>query len=806
MGLHSGAPQLVGSRYVGIDVHRAARIAAAGHGGQILLSAAAAELVRHDAASDVTLRDLGAHRLKDLQQAERIYQAVLADLPSDFPALKSLDARPHNLPVQASALLGREREVEAVCKLLRREDVRLVTLTGPGGIGKTRLSLQVAAELLDAFPDGVWQVRLSRLSDPQLVIPTIATTLGLKESGGTPLAEVLRGYLRDKHLLLVLDNYEQVAEAAPQIGELLTACPDVKTLVTSRMTLHLSGEYEYALRPLGLPDPAHLPPPAHLSQYAAVALFIERAQAAQADFQVTNAIAPAVAEICARLDGLPLAIELAAARVKLLPPPALLKRLEHALPLLTGGARDLDARQQTMRNTLAWSYGLLSAEEQRLFRRLAVFVGGCTLEAAEAVCAAPEGAEPLGMDTLEGLSRLVDQSLAEMREEEGEPRFGMLHVVREYALEQLGASGETEAVRRAHLEHFLELARQAPFVIGMTPHHLSMIPRLEREQDNLRAVLTQARDRGWVQVGLEVVVQLGPFWELTAHLTEGRQWTHEFLALATDQQSIMDASTDGRGARFAFAWALIWASNYALNDANVGLCAQLAERGLEIAREFDDPRAIVAGLLHLTRSSHDTDRTEALITESLRAARAASDEALLAWSLDAVAEHYDEASDYEQAYGFAQEALSIAERIGLPMDLAFNCLISASACAGLGDAVQARHFACRALRVARDYRMSFFFPTALDVLAELDLASGTPEVVERGVRLCGASEALRKWSGLQGTAADVARQARTGEQGRKALSEEEWAAAYAAGRALSMEAAIAEALGEQAEAQFATEG
>ena len=264
MGLHTGAPQLVSDRYVGLDVHRAARIAAAGHGGQILLSASVAELARQDLSNGITLRDLGAHRLKDLQQAERVYQAVLADLPTEFPPLRALDARPHNLPFQSTPILGREREVAAICSLLRQEAVRLVMLTGPGGVGKTRLSLQVAAEVLDAFPDGVWNVRLSRLSrlsDPALVEPTIATALGLKESGAMPLVDVLRDYLPDKHLLLVLDNFEHVVAAASQVGELLAACPGVNVLVTSRVPLRLRGEHEYALRPLALPDPAHVPHP-----------------------------------------------------------------------------------------------------------------------------------------------------------------------------------------------------------------------------------------------------------------------------------------------------------------------------------------------------------------------------------------------------------------------------------------------------------------------------------------------------------------------------------------------------------------
>ena len=374
--------------------------------------------------------------------------------------------------------------------------MRLVTLTGPGGIGKTRLSVQVTAELVEAFPDGVWLVRLSRLTDPALVLPTIAQTLGLKEQGSHSMADLLRTHLAQKRLLLLLDNVEQVVGAAPEVAGLLAASPGLKVLATSRVPLHLRGEREYALGPLPLPDPGHLPAAQELSQYAAVALFIERAQETKPDFAVTSANAPAIAAICARLDGLPLAIELAAARVRVLPPEALLARLSAQLSaqlqLLTGGARDLEVRQQTMRATIAWSEDLLAPSERVLFRRLAVFVGGCTLEAADAVCAAPEGAEPLGQDVLDGLSTLVEQSLVQQREEDGEPRFGMLHVIREYVLERLEASGEAAALRRAHVVHFLALAELAqPELTG--PEAGAWLERLEREHDNLRATLGWAR-------------------------------------------------------------------------------------------------------------------------------------------------------------------------------------------------------------------------------------------------------------------------------------------------------------------------
>jgi len=346
------------------------------------------------------------------------------ELPADFPALVSLEARPHNLPLQTTPLLGRDQAVEAVSSLLLRDDVRLVTLTGPGGTGKTRLSLQVAADVLDRFENGAFFVELAPISDPALVLSTIAQVLSVQAAGGRPLLDVLVDSLRDRQLLLVLDNFEQVLAAATVVNALLRGCPGLRVLVTSRAALQLRGEHEYPVSPLALPDSARTYAPEALSQYGAVALFIERATAIKPDFAVTNANAPAVAEICVRLDGLPLAIELAAARIRLLSPEAMLPRLGHGLGLLTGGRRDLPARQQTLRGAIAWSYDLLSAAEQLLFRQLSVFVGGFTLDAAEVVCTIDDD---LGPDVFEGVALLVDSNL--VRSEElivGEPRFWML--------------------------------------------------------------------------------------------------------------------------------------------------------------------------------------------------------------------------------------------------------------------------------------------------------------------------------------------------------------------------------------------
>jgi predicted ATPase/class 3 adenylate cyclase len=505
VALHTGTAEERDADYFGPPLNRVARLRAAGHGGQVLLSLATEELMREHLPPDVALRDLGSHRLKDLSLPEQIFQLVAPDLPVDFPPLRTLEAYRTNLPTQPTALLGREQEVATVGDLLRRAGVRLVTLTGPGGIGKTRLALQVAAELLDdnaapllpqreremggegRFPNGIYFVNLAPISDPNLVATAIAQTLGVREQSGRSVLDSLQVYLRDRQMLLVLDNFEQVLQAAPDIAALLAAAPGVKILVTSRAVLKVRGEKEIAVVPLALPDPTQLPPLARLTQYAAVALFIERALDVQPDFAVTNENAPAVAEICARLDGLPLAIELAAARIKLFAPAALLSRLERRLPLLTGGPRDLPARQQTLRNTIDWSYHLLNAGEQTLFRRLGVFVGGWTLEAAAAVCNA-EG--DLSLAVLDGLAALVDQSL--LRQEaatDGEPRFVMLELIREYALERLEQSGEADLVRRQHAGFFLEWAEKFE---GFFHTQWALEERLETDHDNFRAALTWA--------------------------------------------------------------------------------------------------------------------------------------------------------------------------------------------------------------------------------------------------------------------------------------------------------------------------
>jgi len=506
MALHTGAAEEQGGDYFGPPLNRVARLLSAAHGGQVLLSLPTQELVRDVLPLDSELRDLGEHRLKDLARPERVYQLVAPDLPADFPSLRTLESRPNNLPMQPTLLVGREREVEDVRGRLLAPEVRLLTLTGPGGTGKSRLALQSAADLIEEFEDGVFFVALATLTDHTLVTSSVAQVLGVRESGDQPLLEGIKDYLQDKRLLLVLDNFEQVLEAAPQAGEILSAAPRLKVLATSRIPLGIYGEREYAVPPLAIPDPKRLPTLEVLSQYEAVRLFIERAEATKAGFEITSENAPAVAEICARLDGLPLAIELAAARIKLLPPSSILARLTNRLKLLTGGARDLPERQRTLRCAIEWSHTLLDEGEKTLFARMAIFSGGRTLEAIEAVC---DAQGDLPMDAFDSVSSLVDKSLLRQEEgPEGEPRFMMLETIQEYAREKLRESGEAEEIGHAHARHFLGLAEEAELT---GPEQAWWLERLEAEHDNLRTTLARTRRPGvGTQVGRRAPVLLVP--------------------------------------------------------------------------------------------------------------------------------------------------------------------------------------------------------------------------------------------------------------------------------------------------------
>jgi predicted ATPase/class 3 adenylate cyclase/DNA-binding XRE family transcriptional regulator len=683
MALHTGEAHVRAGDYYGSAVNRCARLRAVANSGQILLSQATYDLIRDNLPPGVSLRDLGEHRLKDLTRPEPIFQLGGVDLPAEFPALKTLDNRPHNLPVQVTPLIGREEELTHLETLVRRPEVRLVTLTGPGGTGKTRVAVQIAADLLDDFPDGVYVVDLAPLSDPQLVLPTIAQTLGLTESGGQPLRETVPWFLRDKQLLLVLDNFEHVVAAAPVAQDLLRGAAGLKVLVTSRVVLRLYGEQEYPVPPLDVPVVRQLPTVAALSQYAAVALFIARAQLVKPDFAVTNETAPAVAEICVRLDGLPLAIELAAARSKVLSPPGLLTRLDSRLRLLTGGARDLPPRHQTLRAAIDWSYDLLSSGEQTLFAWLSVFVGGCTLEAVEDVCARAGG---LAMDVLDGLSSLVDKSLLQQNEDavSAVPRFLMLDTIREYARERLVQSGPEGELRAAHAQHFVALAEAAePHLTGA--QQVMWLARLEREHDNLRAVLRWTQESKTTVVGLRLAAALGPFWHVRGHLSEGRTWLHSLLAEGQSHETGVEATA-------VRAKALLGAGALAREQGAYAEVTALVEESLTLFWQQGDKRGIARSLRELggvALAHDDLEQARVLYEQSLALFRELDDKEGIASSLMGLAGLLYRQGDHAQARALWEEALALFRELGNKQGIA-RSLVNLGSLADLhGDIGQA---------------------------------------------------------------------------------------------------------------------
>jgi predicted ATPase/class 3 adenylate cyclase len=525
MGIHTGEPRPVEGRYVGLDVHRAARVTAAGHGGQVLVSEATRALL----GERTRLRDLGSHRLKDLSGAQRLFQLEIEGLPTEFPPLKTLDNRVTNLPTQPNAFIGRERELADTKGLLQRADVRLLTLIGTGGTGKTRLALQLAADVVDQFKHGVFFVSLAPVRDWELVAPTIARTLGLREQPGETVLETLTEYLRDRELLLLLDNFEQVVAAAPALAGLLSSAPGLHLLVTSRTPLRLLGERAYRVPQLDVPDLRRPALAAEVAECESVRLFVERAQAAAADFAVSDENVEAVAEICVRLDGLPLAIELAAPRVRTLTPPALLRRLDQRLALLTSRALDVDERQRTLRATIEWSYDLLPAKEKSLFARLGVFVGGCRLEAAEAVCD-PDGS--LGPELLDGLDSLVEKSLLRQRaDSDGEPRFWMLETIREFAVELLDSSGDVAEACARHATWTAEAAEGLD-VESRTGDHSAFLARVDDEYANVREAIAWARKGGEEELLLSLATALWGFWSARGNGAEGRRALEDALELS----------------------------------------------------------------------------------------------------------------------------------------------------------------------------------------------------------------------------------------------------------------------------------
>jgi predicted ATPase/class 3 adenylate cyclase len=683
MGMHTGqgtpASEKAGADYVGIDVHRAARIAAVAHGGQVLASGSTRMLAGGDLPAGVTLRDLGEHRLKDLAQPERIFQLVIDGCPSDFPALRTLDRTPNNLPTQITTFIGREQEIRDGLKLL--DGTRLLTLTGPGGTGKTRLSLQLAAEAAASFPDGAFWVPLAPISDPELVPSTIAHSLGVQVSGSELPIDRVTEHLRDKTLLLVLDNFEQILSAAPTVSTLLDAARGVKVVTSSRAPLRISGEQELPVPPLELPDPERLPSLEVLAQSDAVRLFIERARAVKPDFMVTAENAGAVAEIVFRLDGLPLAIELAAARVKILTPQAMLPRLRQGLDLLASSGRDRTDRQRTLRGAIAWSYDLLDDGMQRLFARCAVFVGGAQLEQLEAVCG---DAGEIGRDMLDGVGELVDQSLLRQIEVDGEPRFRMLVTIRDYALERLAERGEAVDLRSRHLAAYVAFAERArPELQGKDQKR--WLDKVELEHDNMRAALDFAISDRHADEAARLVYALWRFWQSRGYLREGRSWAERAVAVPGGTRELRLRALEALGG------LVYW----------MGDLAMLTHYGaaLDLAREIGDKKEIALAAYNLsfayTIPTNDMVRGRVLLEEALALFRELGDGAAIGRSSFALSNVVSGGQGHSRedllfARRTIGEALAQHRKLSNQFDLAWDLHMAGLIDLKLGDLENAR--------------------------------------------------------------------------------------------------------------------
>jgi len=774
IGMHTGEGLISGGTYVGLDVHRAARVSAAGHGGQVLLTGATRELVGDTLPPDTRLHDHGEHRLKDLSRPERIWELVIGDLRKEFPPLRTLNAIPNNLPTQLTSFLGRRAELAEAHRLL--SEGRLLTLTGPGGTGKTRLSLQIAAEATDRFPDGVYYIPLGQILHPELVVPTIAQAVGVVDPGARPLDRLVE-QLGDKCVLLVLDNFEQVIDAAPQVNEVLARAPKTSVLITSRSPLRVYGEREYPVPPLGVPDPKHLPTLAGLTQFESVALFIDRAMAVRPDFAVNSANAPAVAEICARLDGLPLAIELAAARVRLLSPQAIMDRLGDRLGLLSTGARDLPERQQTLRGAIAWSHDLLDEADRRVFARFSVFAGGATLEAAEKVLF-DEGERG---DVLEAVGSLVDKSLVRQESQpDGEPRFRMLETIREFALEQLAGRGELEALRERHAVCLLEFAERASGQV-FGPEQRAWLDRFQAEHDNLRAAMAWAIGEGRTETAMRLLVASWRFWQMRGYLAEARDHANRVLAMPT-----------GNVSPERHAAALEAAGGIAYWQADLLAARRWYQAALDLARASGDDRRIANALYNLsfayTLTRDDQTMARSLATEVLEIARRLGDDAMVARALWAISNAIYFFGEREGLLETTDEALAIFRRLGDTYMVGWT-LYSVALATAATDPARAQAAMAEGIEIFTAMRDVSAYGLIFDVWASLYWHLKDPR---RAMILAGFAEAIEQsaGTGLAAVNRDI-----VGFDSAALMENPELAAAYAEGSRMTVAQATEVALG-----------
>ena len=778
MGMHTGQPVLGGSGYVGLDVHRAARICATAHGGQVLLSASTRNLVEGDLPVGAALRDLGPHRLKDLHEPEHLYQLDIDDLASEFPPLGGAAPRLNNFSGAPTVLIGREAEVAEIRALVGRPEVRALTLTGPGGTGKTRLALAAAVAAAEAFENGAWFVPLASIREPGLVGPTIARALGIAERPNASVLECLAGSLAARSTLLVLDNFEQVTDAAPLIADLLAACPQLKVLATSRGILRIRSEHEYPVAPLALPERRRWHDVSVLSGSPAVALFVDRARAVRPDFELTRSNAPTVAEICARLDGLPLALELAAARIRLFSPEALLNRLGRRLDLLKGGARDLPERHRALRQTIAWSHDLLSEPEQRLFRRLAVFNGGFSLEAAERVSDADAA---LGLDVLDGIGALVDRGLLRRDDDaDGEVRFSLLGTIRDFGFERLEEAGEASAFRRAHADYYATFAEHTAAQLAGADMALRL-DRLERDHDNLRSALAWASESGETILAHRVAAALWRFWIIRGHMREGRErlqrvhdmraepsvtrarvlhgfgtLTHELSDFAAarillqEELEVWRALDDPTGVAEATT-GLGWVAGMH-GDFRTGL--RLSSEAHELYLALGDERGITLALhqIGLFQLFKGHVREAIAVTEDVLERRSRQgDRRALAFTQTNLASMLTQAGDYDRAAVLLDEAFVTLSILGDRQVSAWNLSHQALLAWARGDATHAAALLEEGLERWREVGNTWGIAHALTLYSTVALDLGQRD---RAARLC--DEAKVAWISIHSKSAEFA--------------------------------------------------
>ncbi len=778
IGLHTGEPLSADIGYVGMVVHRAARICAVGHGGQIVVSRVTRDLVDDDLPPGVTLKDLGRHRLKDLAHAQHLFQVVAADLPSDFPPLRSLDARLNNLPLQLTSFIGREREKAAVRKLLFTS--RLLTLTGSGGAGKTRLALQIAAEVLEEFADGVWFVDLAVLSDPALVPHMVAAVVNVTEQPGRPIENTLADALRDKQLLLLLDNCEHLVARCAHLAEtLLRTCPNLRILVTSREALGVAGETAWRTPSLSLPAGQGQPTTECLTDYEAVRLFIERAVGGQPGLVVSERNAQAVLQICQRLDGIPLAIELAAALVKVLSVEQIAARLDDRFRLLTGGSRTALPRHQTLGAAIGWSYQLLSEAERTALRRLSVFAGGWTLDAAEAVCSG-DGIDPDGMLALQ--VQLARKSLVVVEAQNEEARYRLLETIRQYARDRLLEAGEAAKVRRRHRDWYLAMAERAqPELRGQK--QAAWLARLETEHDNLRGALQwSSTEEGGTEEGLRLAGALWMFWHVHGHFTEGRGSLQNMLA-----------RNPGASAA-AQARALVGAAVLAYRQGDYEAATALFQESLPLFRMLGDSSGTGHALQTLGQiavARGEFERAKTLLAEGLEWCQRAGDKRVMAMVLNTIGEVARCQEDYAAARTSYEASLALRREAGDRRGLAVSLGNLGHVALHEGNSQRAAMLFREALELARELTHKLGIAEYLSGLGGVAVAEKRPA---RAARLLGAADALLGILGAPLSPPDATEYERSKAAACTALDDAAFEAAWTEGRAMPWEYAVEYAL------------